>query len=257
ILALILQPAKTSDGHFCETIRGRGPDILIVVAFGQILVKDLLDIPRWGVLNIHASLLPKYRGAAPIHWVILNNEAKTGLTAMRMDEGLDTGPILLQEEVPILPDESAGMLHDRLARLSGEFLIKTLKGIAENRLSVIPQDHGVATHAPKIDRSLSLVKWDQPARAISGLIRALDPWPGAFTTMEGKKIKLFSPTVKDDERPGMSPGRVTGFMEGALAVETVKGIILVGELQMPGKKRLPASDFLRGFRLDKGTLLGR
>ncbi|MBW2116712.1 MAG: methionyl-tRNA formyltransferase [Deltaproteobacteria bacterium] len=252
----ILQPEKASDGQFCDTIRSLEPDLLIVVAFGRILKNKLLTIPRWGALNIHASLLPKYRGAAPIHWAILNNETKTGLTAMRMDEGLDTGPVLLQEEVAIIEHETAGSLHDRLAGLTGAFIIKTLKGLTENRLKEMHQDPNEATYATKIDRGMSLIKWDQPANAISGLIRALDPWPGAFTTLEGKEIKLFLSRVTGKEARDEVPGRVAGQSEGALLVETGKGLIEITELQIPGKKRLPAGDFLRGFALERGTVLG-
>jgi methionyl-tRNA formyltransferase len=253
----VLQPEKASAPEFCEVIRGKNPDLLIVVAFGQILKHRLLEIPSWGALNIHASLLPRYRGAAPIHWAILNNEAISGLTAMRMDEGMDTGPVLLQEEVPILADETAGQLHDRLALLSGDFLLRTLDGLAENRLEERPQDDAEATYTAKIDRQMSLVRWDQPAETLSALIRALDPWPGAFTKYQGKEIKLFASKVVDPEGPDGVPGRVSGQSEGALAVETGKGIIKIRELQISGKKRLAASDFLRGFPLDKGVQLGK
>jgi methionyl-tRNA formyltransferase len=252
----ILQPEKASDAQFCDTIRSLEPDLLIVVAFGQILKNNLLMIPRWGALNIHASLLPKYRGAAPIHWAILNNETKTGLTAMRMDEGLDTGPVLLQEEVAIIENETAGSLHDRLAGLSGDFVIKTLRGLAENRLKEMHQDPNEATYATKIDRGMSLIKWDRPASAISGLIRALDPWPGAFTTLEGKEIKVFASRVTDKEPRDELPGRVAGQSKNSLLVETGKGLLEIKELQIPGKKRLPACDFLKGFPLEQGTMLG-
>jgi methionyl-tRNA formyltransferase len=251
----VLQPEKASDEQFCDLIRVKAPDILIVVAFGQLLKKNLLTIPRWGVLNIHASILPKYRGAAPIHWAILNNEPTTGLTAMRMDEGLDTGPTLLKEVVPIGTDETAGELHDRLARLSRDFLLKTLEGLAKNQLTEKPQDHAIASFAPKIDRSMSLINWNQPAQTVSALIRALDPWPGAFTTLKGKEIKLFSSTVISEERLNTKPGRVLGHAEGELEVETSNGAVQIRELQLPGRKRLAASEFLRGFSLDKGTIL--
>ncbi len=252
----ILQPEKVSSPEFCEKIRLKSPDLLVVVAFGQILRKDLLEIPRWEALNIHASLLPRYRGAAPIHWAILNNENKTGLTAMRMEEGLDSGPILLQEEVFILSDETSGQLHDRLAQMSGAFLINTLKGLAENGLREIPQDVTKATYASKIDRSMSLIKWEQPAQTISAFIRALDPWPGAYTRLGKKDIKLFSSQVADENRTGGIPGRVIGYSQGALEVETGKGVVRIRELQAPGKKRLAVKDFLRGFPLDGNTLLG-
>ncbi len=252
----ILQPEKASDRQFCDTIRSLKPELLIVAAFGQILKNNLLMIPRWGALNIHASLLPKYRGAAPIHWAILNNEKKTGLTAMRMDEGLDTGPILLQEEVAIIENETAGSLHDRLAGLSGDFIIRTLKGLAENRLKEMNQDPNEATYASKIDRGMSLIKWDRSANEISGLIRALDPWPGAFTTLQGEKIKLFSSRVTAKEAHYKVPGKVAGQSTNSLLVETGKGVLEIGELQISGKKRLPAADFLRGFALEQGTVLG-
>ncbi len=253
----VLQPEKASDRQFLEVIHGLSPDMLIVVAFGQILTKDLLESCRWGAVNIHASLLPKYRGAAPIQWAILNNEAKTGLTAMRMDEGLDTGPALCREELNIGPEETAGELHDRLAILAGNFLIETLKGLAENRIREKPQDNSLATYAPKIDRSMSLIKWDQPARAISAHIRALDPWPGAFTTLGEMKIKLFLSRVTDEIRTDVVPGRISGHLQGALEVETARGVIGVREMQISGKKRLAANDFLRGFPLRTGTVFGR
>lgn len=252
----ILQPEKVSAPDFCREISLRTPDLLVVIAFGQILKKELLEIPPWGGINIHASLLPKYRGAAPIHWAILNNENRTGLTAMRMEEGLDSGPILLQEEVPILPDETSGQLHDRLARISGKVLLNTLKRLSETGLKELPQDETKATYTSKIDRNMASVKWDQPAHTVSALIRALDPWPGAVTRLGDKNLKLFASRVSDETFVGGTPGRVRGFSKGALEVETGKGVVQIRELQAPGKKRLAAKDFLRGFPLDRDTLLG-
>ncbi|MDY6880217.1 MAG: methionyl-tRNA formyltransferase [Desulfatiglans sp.] len=253
----VLQPQKAWDRSFLDQIGRLDPDLLVVVAFGQILKKELLTKARYGGLNIHASLLPKYRGPAPIHWAILKNETGTGLTAMRMDVGLDTGPILLQEEVPIHQEETAGQLHDRLARISGAFLVKTLRGLAEGSLEEIPQDEEKATYAPKIDRSMSLIDWDKPARDISSLIRALDPWPGAYTTFKGKKIKLFSSKVKTGQMGNPVPGRISGHGEGGLEVETSNGLIQIREMQVLGKRRLRARNFLTGFPLEKGLILGR
>jgi methionyl-tRNA formyltransferase len=252
----VLQPENASGRQFCEVIREKAPDLLVVVAFGQILKNEILGIPSWGALNIHASLLPLYRGAAPIQWAILNNETKTGLTAMRMDEGLDRGPILLQQELSILPDETAGQLHDRLSALTGDFLIRTLDGLAKNQLQERSQDQNVSTYAPKIDRSMSQINWDKPAETVSAFIRAFDPWPGAITKLRGKDVKLFASRVVDGERVGM-PGRVKGLEEGGLDVETGKGIVKIRELQIPGRKRLPVKDFLMGFPIDEETLLGR
>lgn len=253
----ILQPEKIWAPQFCEAIRGKHPDLLIVVAFGRILTDELLGIPRWGAINIHASLLPKYRGAAPIHWAILDNESTTGLTAMRMDGGLDTGPILLQEKVDIGPNETAGQLHERLSDRSKNFLLKTLKGLGKGRLEERPQDEANATYAVKIDRKMSSVAWDQPAPSVSALIRALDPWPGAITTIEGKELKLFCSRVLVKERQGTVPGRITKQTKDALEVETGKGVIEIREFQIPGKKRLVAGDFLRGFPLEEGATFGK
>ena len=251
----VLQPERVSDQEFCEAIRLLSPDICVVVAFGQILKKEFLDIPGWGSLNIHASLLPKLRGAAPIQRAILNEESHTGLTAMRMEEGLDTGPIILQEKVAILKDETAGELHDRLSQLSGGILIDTLKGLSERSLSEIPQDEAGATYASKIDRNMALVKWDQSAHTISALIRALDPVPGAYTVLNQKEIKLFSSRVLDEKRTGRMPGRVLGCSKDGLEVETARGIIQIGHLQAQGKKRIPVRDFLRGFPIKNNTVL--
>ncbi len=253
----VLQPEKAREEGFCTLVREGSPDLLVVVAFGQILKKSLLDTPGWGALNIHASLLPKYRGAAPIQWAILNNETRTGLTAMHMDEGMDTGPILFQEEIPIGPEDTFGMLQERLGRFSGEFLLRVLKDLSEGRLREIPQDHAKASYAPKIDRGMAMVKWDKSAEEVSGLIRALDPWPGAFTTYKDKQIKLFLSRVIRENRCDLIPGRIKDFSGGSLRVETGEGLVEIKELQAPGKKRLKAVDFSRGFSLETGSILGR
>jgi len=253
----VLQPEKASDQHFCQLITGKEPDLIIVIAFGQILKRSLFTIPKLGVINIHASFLPQYRGAAPIQWVIMNNESKTGLTVMRMDEGLDTGPILFQEEVPILRDETAGQLHDRLALKAGDLIIKSLNQMTEKSIKESPQDHSKATYAPKIEKKTCFIDWKQPAVKISAIIRALDPKPGAYTPLEGKEIKMFSSRVADEDRLDVVPGRVVRDAEGGLLVETGRGVLEIREIQYPGKKRLSSHDFLRGFSLPEGTVLGQ
>ncbi|MFC1867021.1 methionyl-tRNA formyltransferase [Thermodesulfobacteriota bacterium] len=252
----ILQPEKVADTHFHDLIKRKTPDIMVVVAFGQIFNKDLLAIPEYGAINIHASFLPKYRGAAPIQWAVMNNESMTGLTVMRMDEGMDTGPILYQEEVPILRDETAGQLHDRLALKAGDLMIRFLRHSAEGQIKEVPQDHSSATYAPKIEKSIALIEWSRDAVRISALIRGLDPSPGAYTTMGDKRIKLFSSRVLDETYSNGIPGRVVRTVEGSLRVETGKGVIEIGGMQYPGKKRLPPGDFLRGFELSEGTIFG-
>jgi len=253
----VLQPDKASDASFCERIERRAPDLIVVVAFGQILKKRLLNIPKWGVVNVHASLLPKYRGAAPIQTAIMNEDDKTGLTVMRMEEGLDTGPILLQEECSILKDETAGHLHDRLALKAGNLMIKWLNQMADDLIQERPQDHAAASYAPKIEKSLSLIDWKQPASKVSALIRALDPKPGAYTTWQDKRIKLFASGVAEKENRDVTPGKVVSQGEEGLIVETGQGVIKISEMQYPGKKRLPAKDCLRGISLPEGTILGR
>jgi methionyl-tRNA formyltransferase len=252
----VWQPEKTSDPSFIARIRERIPDLLVVVAFGQILNKALLQVPTGGAINIHASLLPRYRGAAPIQWAILNNETVTGLTAMRMAEGLDAGPVLLQEEVAIGPDETAGQLHDRLAGRAGPFLLRTLQGLARGRLSETPQDVSEATYTKKIDRRMARIDWRLPADRVSALIRGLDPWPGAYTTFKGREIKVFASSVETPAPTAPVPGKISGVREGALRVETGDGLILLRALQVAGKKRLLAVDFLRGFPLTEGDVLG-
>lgn len=251
----ILQPQRASDENFYRQIREKAPDLIIVVAFGQILKKQFLDMPTWGVLNIHASLLPQLRGAAPIQYAILKNAATTGLTAMRMDEGLDTGPILLQEEVRIGPDETAGELHDKLAELSESFLLKTLEELMANRIKETPQDDERATYSSKIDTRMTRIRWDQSAETLSALIRAFDPWPGAVAKFKDTKIKLFSSRIVDYDHQSLAPGKVLGFRNNGLEVSTGKGIIRIGQMQISGKRRLPAGDFLRGFALPTGALL--
>jgi methionyl-tRNA formyltransferase len=252
----VLQPEKASDPSFHDLLRSFEPDLFVVIAFGQVLKKGLLEVPTWGALNVHASLLPRYRGAAPIHWAVLNNEPMTGLTAMRMDEGLDTGPILYQEEVRIVENETAGELHDRLAEMAGKFVIRSLETLIRGRLDEKPQDHRLASYAPKIDRGMARVDWRLPAMKIAALIRALDPWPGATTTLSGKQIKLFAARVVHGDAVTRNPGRVARKTESTFQVETGKGLVEIGALQVPGKRRLPARDFLKGFPLEEGTLLG-
>jgi methionyl-tRNA formyltransferase len=253
----VIQPEKISSKKFYDQLKDYSPDLIIVVAFGQILTRSLLDIPKWGIINIHASLLPKYRGAAPIQRAILNNETVTGLTIMHMDEGLDKGDILFQEELEILENEHSGSLHDRLASMSGGMLVDFLRSVVGKIIKGIPQEHSKATYAHKIHRDMANIDWNNDAVSISCLIRALDPWPGAYTSIDGKNIKLFSSRVEDESSSDVTPGKVRIFPDNKLFIETGKGIISVKEVLYPGKKRLLISDFIRGFDLPEGTILGQ
>jgi len=253
----VLQPERVSEAGFLSVVKDLSPDFIIVVAFGQILKKPLLEMPAFGVINIHASLLPRYRGAAPIQRAILNDESTTGLTIMKMDEGLDTGPILYQRQVPILKDETAGHLHDRLAAMSGDFLMEFLNGWKGGRIRERTQDSSLATYAGKIDKSMCRIDWDRSAKEISAQIRGLDPMPGAYTMIGGNNLKLFSSTFTDESPGDGAPGRIISSSGGVLRIRTGRGILEVKEVQYPGKKRLPVKDFLMGFNLLDGTTLGR
>jgi len=252
----ILQPQRLDDS-FLSLLLALTPDLLIVVAFGQIIPGKALSSAKWGGINIHASLLPHYRGSAPIQWAVINNEKKTGLTTMFMDEGLDTGPILMQQEVNILEGETAGMLHDRLSSLAPGLLIKTLEGLANGLITERKQDNSLTTYAPKLTKEQGLINWSWPAERLYGLIRGLDPWPGAFTYYNEKMLKLFGCFLAGDRQTVSVPGKIKGLNERGLEIETGKGSIIVEEIQASGKKRLPVKEFQRGSTLSVGSILGK
>ena len=251
----VLQPEDVNDSEFIETMRNLNPDLFIVAAFGQILHKTVLEIPRFGAVNIHASLLPKYRGAAPIQRAILDNEPVTGITLMKMARGLDKGPILLKEEVPIKEYETTGQLFDRLADFSGDVAVKFLKESAGKELKAEPQDDSLASYASKITKEMAEIDWSENAVKISSLIRAMDPFPGATTILENKKIKLFSPEIADFESVSDKPGKIIIKDKNRFMVETGKGVIELNEIQLPGKKRIQTADFLRGYKISPDTFL--
>jgi methionyl-tRNA formyltransferase len=252
----ILQP-KRLDDSFLNLLLALKPDLLIVVAFGQIIPGKVLSSAKWGGINIHASLLPQYRGSAPIQWAVINNEKKTGLTTMFMDEGLDTGPILMQQEVDILEGETAGNLHDRLSSLAPGLLIKTLEGLANGTIKKRKQDNALATYAPKLTKEQGMINWSWPAERLYGLIRGLDPWPGAFTYYNETMLKLFGCFLADEKETVSVPGQINGLTEKGLEIETGQGSIIVEEIQAPGKKRLPVKEFQRGSTLSVGSVLGK
>ena len=252
----ILQPGRLDDS-FLNLLLTLKPDLLVVVAFGQIIPGKVLSSAKWGGINIHASLLPKYRGSAPIQWAIINNEKETGLTTMFMDEGLDTGPILMHQEVGILKGETAGQLHDRLSSLAPGLLIKTLQGLVKGTIAKKKQDDSLATYASKLTKEQGLLNWSWPAERLCGLIRGLDPWPGAFTYYNGKMLKLFGCLLANNRQTFSAPGRIKSLTEKGLEIETGQGAIIVSEIQSPGKKRLPVKEFLKGSQLSSGSILGK
>ncbi|MFW6115025.1 MAG: methionyl-tRNA formyltransferase [Thermodesulfobacteriota bacterium] len=252
----VFQPERL-DNRFLQAIHPLQLDLLVVVAFGQIIPEAVLNAALWGGINIHASLLPRYRGSAPIQWAIINNEAATGITTMFMDEGLDTGPILLQEEVDIKEGETAGELHDRLAALAPDLLIRTLKGLAEGTVSPVVQDDSLATYTSRLTKEQGIIDWSLPGSRICGLIKGLDPWPGASTYYQGRALKLFGCLVGANSRKHETPGRVKGVTGKGLEIETGAGTVIVREFQLPGKTRMPAGDFIRGIRISQGSILGK
>lgn len=248
----VAQPEKVRDPAFLATLREIEPAVAVVVAFGQIFPRDLLALPRHGCINLHASLLPAWRGAAPIQASVAAGETRTGVTTMQMEAGLDSGPILLQEELAIGPAETAGELSRRLAETGAALMVKTLERLAAGALEAIPQDHALATHAPRLTRDSGRVDWTREARAIHDQLRAFTPWPGLTAELRGEPVKLTAVEALEGEA-GETPGAFLGLRDGALAVAAGGGTVLgVRELQRPGRKPLRAVDFANGERLRAG-----
>lgn len=253
----VYQPERVKEAGFVDRLRELHPDVIVVVAFGQILPPSVLYLPPCGCVNLHASLLPRYRGAAPIQRAIMNGERETGVTTMLMDEGLDTGDILLQRTVPIYEEDTAGTLHDRLARIGAELLVETLDLMAKGTLVPRPQDHRLATYAPPLTLEDEIIDWRKPARDLYNQIRGLNPWPGARTWWENKVLKVWQAIVSDFPLPsGALPGEVV-LSGRELVVATGKGCLALREVQLEGGKRLPVEDFLRGRLIPAGTVLGK
>jgi methionyl-tRNA formyltransferase len=249
----VFQPAKVRVPEFLEIIRGLRPDLIIVTAFGQILPKELLNIPRYGCINVHASLLPRYRGAAPINWCIINGETETGVTTMQMDEGLDTGDMLLKKVVPIGPDDDAQALHDQLSVVGAEALAETLDLLIAGKLNAEKQDGLLSNYAPMLKKEDGLIDWRRDPQSIRNLVRGLTPWPGAFTFLRDKTLKIYLCRVAGGS--GV-PGSVLQADRSGLVIACGEGGLLVEELQLEGKKRLSARDFLAGYNIIPGTILG-
>jgi len=251
----IYQPEKIRDPGFLETLKSIQPELMVVVAYGQILSAAVLAIPRRGCVNVHGSLLPKYRGAAPIARAVQRGETHTGITTMFMDPGMDTGPILLAERTEISEEDTAGSLHDRLSRIGAALLLRTLEGLETNTLPPHPQDHSQATHAPKIEKEEAGIRWDSPARRIFNQIRAFDPWPGAFTLWSGRVLKVFLPSLAEGEIKDI-PGTVLQASGEGLRIAASGGHLLIREVQLESRPRMRVGEFLRGHPLPGGARLG-
>jgi len=254
----VLQPQRVRVPEVQHKLREIAPDVIVVVAYGQILPESLLHIPKFGCINVHASLLPKYRGAAPIQWAILQGETETGITTMLMDQGMDTGDLLLQKNVAIDKEDTAGTLHDKLSQIGAELLLQTLQHAAKGTITLIPQNHDAATYAPLLKKEDGHINWQEPAARIYDKVRGLFPWPGAYTHFQGRTVKLLKVKVTQGHRTDSSliPGTVVALdnMAGPI-IATGEGSIQILEIQPENKKPMPCSDFCRGYHLTVGVKL--
>lgn len=253
----VLQPEKLRAADSVEQLRAYAPDLIVTAAYGQILPKSVLSMPRLGCINIHASLLPKYRGGAPIHYSVMNGDEKTGVTIMYMAEGLDTGDIISKVEVPIGMEDTTGLLFEKLSVAGAELLSTTLPDLIEGRVQAIPQNEDEAVYSPNIKREDELIDWNKSALQIYNQVRGLNPWPIAFTTWNGEVLKVWkcASELKGSSK-GASPGTVLAVSEQGVDVATGDGVLRITELQPAGKKAMDAASFARGGQMTEGTVLG-
>lgn len=251
----VFQPVKLRDGTALAQIQSCGPDLIVVVAYGRLLPREILESAPLGCVNIHGSLLPKYRGAGPIQWSVINGEEKTGVTSMFMAEGLDTGDMILKLETPIGPEESYGELQDRLSLLGADCLEQTLELFEQGRVPREPQDDGQSSYAPMLDKELARLDFSKPAAQLHNLIRGLSPWPVAWTSLNGKRLKVHRARIAPDAAGGPDQAGLL-LDDRRFVVGCGEGALELLEVQLEGAKRMDAGDFLRGRRLEKGQRLG-
>jgi methionyl-tRNA formyltransferase len=255
----VYQPNKAKDEDFIKKLEEINPECIVVAAYGKILPKTIIDFPKYGCINVHASLLPKYRGAAPIQWTIINGEEKTGITIMYMDVGIDTGDMIMKEEVIIEPKETGGSLHDKLAVCGGRLLIKALKEIEHGTAVREKQKDEESTYVKMLDKSLGHIDFSNSAAEIERLIRGLNPWPSAYTFLDGKTLKIWEASVEQglSEKAGNTgkPGEILEVTKDSIIVQTGNGRLVLHEVQLEGKKRMTVDAFIRGFDLQAGKIL--
>jgi methionyl-tRNA formyltransferase len=242
----VIQPRRLREPDAMQQLRQWQPDLITVAAFGQILRPEVLDLPRYGCLNVHASLLPRWRGAAPVQAAILHGDAETGITIMHMDPGVDTGPILSQQAMPILPDDTTGSLGARLAELGADLLVRTLPLYLRGELKPTPQDNSAATYAPMLKKEDGALDFSQPVETLARGVRAFNPWPGAYTTWNGQILKIHRAHAIPTASP-ILPGKA-GTLQGKPAIAALDGWLVLEEVQPAGKNRVPGEVFLRGAR---------
>lgn len=251
----VFQPRKVREPENIEELKKYQADVIVVVAFGQILPREILELTPYGCINVHASLLPSYRGAAPIQWAVINGEAVSGVTTMQMDEGLDTGDMLLKTEVPLEPKETGGSLHDKLAAAGASLCVRTLKALEEGTVTPKKQGESPTAYASMLKKEMGEIRWEEPAISIERLIRGLNPWPSAYTGWQDKTMKIWEAEVLEEDS-GQEPGTVVRVDKDGFLVQTGKGLLKVTALQIPGKKRMEADAFLRGYSMEPGEKLG-
>ena len=257
----VFQPVRIRNQESVEELKKYEADVYVVAAFGQILSKEVLEIPRFGCLNIHASLLPKYRGASPIAWSILNGDEKTGVTIMQMDEGIDTGDMLLQKEIPLAKDETTDSLFDKLMALGGEAIVEVLSLLGTGKLAPVKQNHEEATHVGKFDKHFGEIQWQESAQVIERKVRGLNSWPSAYTFFRGIRMKIWEAEVVDEtfasKEETMPAGTVCMVDKEAIYVQTGEAVLKLVSVQLEGKKRMSVKEFLLGYQVKSGEVLGK
>ncbi len=251
----VYQPKRIREPECVEYLKGFAPDLIVVVAFGQILPKEILDMPKYCCVNVHASLLPKYRGAAPIQWAVINGETVSGVTTMRMDEGLDTGDMIMKTELKLQEKETGGSLFERLSKAGADLCVKTVAAIQDGTAVYTPQDHTQATHTKMIKKQFGCIDWTRPAKELECLIRGLNPWPSAYTMLDGRTLKIWDSEVVEEDS-GMPCAAVTKVTKKEFLVQTGSGQLMLKEVQLEGKKRMQTDAFLRGCSVEAGKVLG-
>ena len=250
----VYQPVRIKDADSAAWLRSKEPELVVVAAFGQLLSKEILDIPKYGCINIHASLLPRLRGASPIQQAVINGDKETGITIMMMDEGLDTGGIIMQESVAITSEDTGGSMHEKLSDIGGRLIIEAVDRIESGDYTVTLQE-GESTYAGMIDKKRGLIDFSMNAESIERLIRGLNPWPSAYTYIHGKLLKIWKAEALTDEHGGV-PGEIKEILPSGITVSCGKGSLKITELQPEGKKRMKTADYINGTIIDKGTVLG-
>lgn len=251
----VYQPVKVKEEEFQKQLKEINPDVIVVAAFGQILPSSILHMPKYGCINVHASLLPKYRGAAPIQWAVIDGEEKTGITTMQMNEGLDTGDMMLRIEIPIEPKETGGSLHDKLAAAGGTLIVETLKQVEAGTITLTKQEDSKSNYARMLDKKIGRIDFTKTAAEIERLIRGLNPWPSAYTFLHGKTLKIWDADVRGTGE-NENPGEIVEVTKDAISIGTGKGVLVIRELQLEGKKRMDTEAFLRGYKVEKGERIG-